>query len=260
CFFFCIVSNFKKRQAQVPITPMPHYSDMDTPDLKNKLNKFGVRPLPKRQMVLKLKEIHQYTHQLIRSDSEDEAPSAGQTSQAKVSSSASCRPANCAQPTFKLPTASPSKPSRDDEPLSASQGSNTSSTAESERYKSTSNPELVQLSDGDSDSDGGVSASQSASRLQDRLQAVRAFILSDSSLYNQILQYKPLVLSQLQQQLKAAGIRLGITKLADYLDSQCITFTTAKPGQSAPGRRRVKKTKTVGEGKVRRKKVTSAPH
>ncbi|XP_013856053.1 structure-specific endonuclease subunit SLX4, partial [Austrofundulus limnaeus] len=53
---------------------MPHYSDMDTPDLKNKLSRFGVRPLPKRQMVLKLKEIHQYTHQLASSDSEDEAP------------------------------------------------------------------------------------------------------------------------------------------------------------------------------------------
>lgn len=252
------ISNFKKRQALVPITPMPHYSDMDTPDLKNKLNKFGVRPLPKRQMILKLKEIHQYTHQLVSSDSDDETPSAGQTSQTKalVSSSAAFRPAPCAQTTFKQPTASPSKSSRDDEPLSASQGSNTSSTAESER----SNPELVQLSDGDSDSDGGVSASQSASRLQERLQAVRAFILSDSSLYNKILQYKPLVLSQFQQQLKAAGIRLGVAKLADYLDSQCITFTTAKPGQSAPSRRRVKKSKTVGVSGVRRKKATAAAH
>lgn len=249
------VSNFKKRQALVPITPMPHYSDMDTPDLKNKLNRFGVRPLPKRQMILKLKEIHQYTHQLLSSDSEDGAPSAGQSCQDRPSGAA-FRPASCAQTEFKLPTASPSKLSRDDEPLSASQGSNTSSTAESER----SNPELVQLSDGDSDSDGGVSASQSASRLQERLQAVRAFILSESTLYSQILQYKPLVLSQFQQQLKAAGIRLGVTKLADYLDSQCITFTTAKPGQSAPSRRRIRKTKAAGDSGVRRKKSTSATH
>ncbi|KAK7930137.1 hypothetical protein WMY93_006532 [Mugilogobius chulae] len=231
------ISNFKKRQALVPITPMPHYSDMDTPELKNKLNKFGVRPLPKRQMVLKLKEIHQYTHQLVSSDSEDEASSAVQ------------KPTT----TTTTITTSPIKLPQDEEPLSASQGSNTSSTAESER----SNPEIVQLSDGDSDSDGGISASQSASRLQDRLKAVRAFILSDSSLYNQILQYQPLVLSQLQQQLKAAGIRLGVTKLADYLDSQCITFTTAKPGQSGPSKRRVKKTKAVGDSGKRHKKATS---
>uniref|UniRef100_A0A3B3ZQ07 Structure-specific endonuclease subunit SLX4 n=1 Tax=Periophthalmus magnuspinnatus TaxID=409849 RepID=A0A3B3ZQ07_9GOBI len=238
------------------ITPMPHYSDMETPELKNKLNKFGVRPLPKRQMVLKLKEIHQYTHQLVSSDSEDEAPSAGQTAQVKAPVS-DVRLASCGMAKFKKPktttTTSPSKVPQDEELLLASQGSNTSSTAESERY-------VVPLSDGDSDSDGGISASQLASRLQDRLQAVHTFILSNSSLYNQILQYQPLVLSQLQQQLKAAGIRLGVTKLADYLDSQCITFTTAKPGQSAPSQRRIKKTKAAGEGRVRRKKATSAAH
>lgn len=122
----------------------------------------------------------------------------------------------------------------------------------------------MQLSDGDSDSDETISASQSATRLQDRLQAVRAFILSDSALYSQILQYQPLVLSQLQHKLKAAGIRFGVSKLVDYLDSQCITFTTAKPGQSAPSRRRVKKTnqaaKANGESGVRRKKGITAMH
>ncbi|XP_058891607.1 structure-specific endonuclease subunit SLX4 isoform X2 [Acipenser ruthenus] len=59
----------------VPITPMPTYSDMDTPDLKTRLNRYGVRPLPKRQMILKLKQIHQYTHQVVSSDSEGEVPS-----------------------------------------------------------------------------------------------------------------------------------------------------------------------------------------
>lgn len=65
---------------------------------------------------------------------------------------------------------------------------------------------------------------------------MRAFILSDPEVYTQILEYRPLVLSQIQARLKAAGIRLGISKLAEYLDSQCITFTTAKPGQP-PARR-----------------------
>ena len=120
-----------------------------------------------------------------------------------------------------------------------------------------SNPELLISSDGDSDSDGGISSSQAASRLQDRLQAVRTFILSDSGLYNKILQYQPLVLSQLQEQLKAAGIRLGAAKLVDYLDSQCITFTTAKPGHSAPGRRRGKKAGKAARA-VSRKKVATA--
>ncbi|XP_049427605.1 structure-specific endonuclease subunit SLX4 [Epinephelus fuscoguttatus] len=265
-----VTSHNKRRRTLVPITPLPHYSDMDTPELKNKLNRFGVRPLPKRQMILKLKEIHQYTHQLVSSDSEDEAPSAGRTVRMKQpptgSEAPGNRPVSCTQRVkFKEPRApaaiSPLKASREEEAelLSASQGSNTSSTAASEESER-SNPELCLSSD--SDSDGGISASQSANRLQDRLQAVRSFILSDSALYSQILQYQPLVLSQLQERLKAAGIRLGATKLADYLDSQCITFTTAKPGHSAPSRRRGRKTgkgaKVAGGSTAGRKKAITA--
>ncbi|XP_019363093.1 PREDICTED: structure-specific endonuclease subunit SLX4 [Gavialis gangeticus] len=62
----------KNLPPKVPITPMPEYSIMETPELKKELNRFGVRPLPKHQMVLKLKEIFQYTHQVMESDSEDE--------------------------------------------------------------------------------------------------------------------------------------------------------------------------------------------
>lgn len=36
---FSVVSRQRRRRALVPITPMPHYSDMDTPELKNKLNR-----------------------------------------------------------------------------------------------------------------------------------------------------------------------------------------------------------------------------
>ncbi|XP_008315696.2 structure-specific endonuclease subunit SLX4 isoform X3 [Cynoglossus semilaevis] len=262
-----VSSKNKRPKSKVPITPMAHYSDMDTPELKNKLNRFGVRPLPKRQMILKLKEIHQYTHQLVSSDSEDEAACVGQTVQVKTTSAlAASRPVTCGQKVkFKEPRApaavSPVKhrgAEEEGELLSASQGSNTSSTAASEESER-SNPELCPSSDGDSDSDGGVSASQAASKLQSRLQAVRSFILADSELYNQILQYQPLVLSQLQGRLKEAGIRLGAAKLVDYLDSLCITFTTAKPGHAAPGRGRRKKAKVgVEKGRGRKKAVSSA--
>ncbi|XP_018535260.1 structure-specific endonuclease subunit SLX4 isoform X4 [Lates calcarifer] len=260
-----VSSRSKKRRSLVPITPMPHYSDMDTPELKNKLNRFGVRPLPKRQMILKLKEIHQYTHQLVSSDSEDEALTTGRAAQkppSTTSAGAGSRLVSCARTvTFKEPRAPAAMKHKggegEEELLSASQGSNTSSTAASEESER-SNPVLCLSSDGDSDSDGGVSASQAANRLQDRLQAVRSFILSDSGLYSQILQYQPLVLSQLQERLKAAGIRLGAARLVDYLDSQCITFTTAKPGHPAPSRRHGKKTKTAGERGAKRKKVVTA--
>ncbi|XP_031720523.1 structure-specific endonuclease subunit SLX4 [Anarrhichthys ocellatus] len=254
-------SQIKRRHTLVPITPLPHYSDMDTPELKNKLNRFGVRSLPKRQMILKLKQIHQYTHQLVSSEDEEEAPSASRAVQTKRPTTTSevpgSRPVSCTQRVkFKEPRApgaiSPPKADREEEQLSASQGSNTSSSAASEQSER-SNPELRLSSD--SDSDGGVSASQSANSLQDRLRAVRSFILSDSELYGQILQYRPLVLSQFQERLKAAGIRLGAAKLVDYLDSQCITFTTAKPGHSSAGRRRGRRTGRGAKAAGRRRAV-----
>ena len=122
-----------------------------------------------------------------------------------------------------------------------------------------SNPELPHSSDSESDGgDGGVTASQAAVRQRDRVQAVRAFILSNADLHHQVLRYQPLVLSQLQARLKAAGICLGAAKLMDYLDSQCITVTTAKPG-GRPPRRRGKAKGAAGEKGARgRKRKTPA--
>ncbi|KAF5897896.1 structure-specific endonuclease subunit SLX4, partial [Clarias magur] len=125
------VARKTKNQAPlVPITPMPTFSDMDTPELKNRLNRYGVRPLPKKQMVLKLKEIHQYTHQLMSSGSEGETSPRNRP-----------RPAPAA---FKQPTAPPAVSPRklqfgddveekdEEDVFPASQDSNASSTAESE--------------------------------------------------------------------------------------------------------------------------------
>lgn len=92
-------------------------------------------------MILKLKEIHHYTHQLVSSDSEDEAPSAGRAALMKPPASSSVAAGNGQFKEPRAPAApSPLKHNREEqaELLSASQGSNTSSTAaseESERYR-----------------------------------------------------------------------------------------------------------------------------
>ena len=95
-------------------------------------------------MVLKLRQIHQYTHQLVHSDEEEEqqeehggsGPLGGP---GPTKPRPSGRPASCAQGLqFKRPGvptgASPVKRGREDpEPLSSSQGSSaSSSTAASE--------------------------------------------------------------------------------------------------------------------------------
>ncbi|XP_042605791.1 structure-specific endonuclease subunit SLX4-like isoform X3 [Cyprinus carpio] len=238
----------------VPITPMPGFSDMDTPELKNRLNRFGVRPLPKKQMVLKLKEIHQYTHQLQSSESEEETSGPQRPPNASNSQSA---PLSFKQPTAP-PAVSPVKlqPSEEDELLSASQNSDTSSTAESDR----SNPELCVSEDDDSDTEG-ITASQAVVCEKDKLLAVRQFILSDPKLYARVLQYQPLSLAELRSSLKAAGIRLGAAKLLDFLDSQCITFSTAKQGQNASSRRKRRvKTTTSGGAAGRGRKKAAKPN
>ncbi|XP_056264514.1 structure-specific endonuclease subunit SLX4 isoform X2 [Pseudoliparis swirei] len=255
-------SRRNQQRPVVPITPLPPYSDMDTPELKNKLNRFGVRPLPKRQMILKLKEIHQYTHQLVSSEEEEEEEEEGPSATVPTNRPTAGshvpgdRAVSCTQRVkFKEPTAPPREEEEEEEEAglhSASQGSNSSSTAASEDSER-SNPELCLPSD--SDSDGGISASQTASRHQDRLRAVRSFILADPRLYGQILRYRPLVLSQFQERLKAAGIRLAATKLLDYLDSQCITVTTAKPGH----RRRGQRPKAAGDRGAGRRRPATAP-
>lgn len=116
----------------------------------------------------------------------------------------------------------------------------------------------------DDDSDGeGITASQAVVREKDKLLAVRRFILSDPKLYGRVLQYQPLPLAELQASLKAAGIRLGAAKLLDFLDSQCITFSTAKQGQNTFSRRKQRR-KVVpsgpGDAAGRGRKKAAKPH
>ena len=41
---------------------MPEYTEMDTPNLKGELKRFGIKPLSKKQAVKKLVEIYEFTH------------------------------------------------------------------------------------------------------------------------------------------------------------------------------------------------------
>lgn len=92
-----------------------------------------MRPLPKKQMVQKLKEIFQYTHQLETSESEDEALVQGRKPR-PVSPPAR----SCAQSLkFKEPRAPPAGSPRKvllsldaQEPLSFSQSSSASQDSE----------------------------------------------------------------------------------------------------------------------------------
>ena len=52
----------KKQKFEAPITPMPSYVSMNTPNLRDELKRFGIKALPKKQAVKKLVEIYEFTH------------------------------------------------------------------------------------------------------------------------------------------------------------------------------------------------------
>ncbi|XP_052615192.1 structure-specific endonuclease subunit SLX4 isoform X2 [Peromyscus californicus insignis] len=218
----------KNLPPKVPITPMPRYSIMETPVLKKELDRFGVRALPKRQMVLKLKEIFQYTHQTLESDSEHEI----QSSQVLPEEPCSQDPTTETYKPSRLPAGElPSGPDGD-APLPASQESTAASADGSDNSFISQSSSCVfgaalESAGEDKDDEEEVPASQAAVRAADTEEAVRRYICSKPALYRKVLTYQPLELAELQAELKQDGIPVAMGKLLDILDAQCITFTTA---------------------------------
>ncbi|KAM9556793.1 structure-specific endonuclease subunit SLX4 isoform 1-T3 [Guaruba guarouba] len=279
------------KSPSTPVTPMPAYSMMETPQLKKELSRFGVRALPKRQMVLKLKEIFQYTHKDVDSDFEDEIPSSQpslQKSPAKCSrqpkadqaGGGKCASASrtvgkrkqvamassvlavqradddlvgshetgCAAP--KEGTKTTHHPQGDkeqkkssvfperwslaadgEEPmLSASQESTVSSLDGSDisfGSQSSFMNEFEACAFQSEEDEEEFTASQAAAREEEKMEAVRCYIRSNTALYNKILFYEPVELADLHTELKQNGIKISKAKLLDFLDAHCITFTTA---------------------------------
>uniref|UniRef100_A0A8D0EZ49 Structure-specific endonuclease subunit SLX4 n=1 Tax=Strix occidentalis caurina TaxID=311401 RepID=A0A8D0EZ49_STROC len=221
-----------------PVTPMPAYSIMETPQLKKELSRFGVRALPKRQMVLKLKEIFQYTHQDVDSDFEDEIPSSQPPLKKQVATASSV-----------LPGTEMTHPPEGEPMLLASQESAVSSVDGSDisfGSQSSFMNGFEACAFASEEEEEELPASQAAAREEDKLEAVRCYIRSNTALYNKILFYEPIELAELHTELKQNGIKISKAKLLDFLDAHCITFTTARA-------RKEKEQKRKGNKKQRRR-------
>uniref|UniRef100_A0A8C9PIA4 Structure-specific endonuclease subunit SLX4 n=1 Tax=Spermophilus dauricus TaxID=99837 RepID=A0A8C9PIA4_SPEDA len=243
----------KNLPPKVPITPMPRYSIMETPLLKKELDRFGVRPLPKRQMILKLKEIFQYTHQTLESDSEDEI----QSSQVPLEAPCSQTLTTETYRPSRLAAEEPSPGPDGDAQLPASQESvatyvdGNDSSFSSQSSSSCEFGATFESAGEDEEGEEVVSASQAAVQAVDTEEAVRRYIRSTPALYRKVLTYQPLELAELQAELKQNGIRVATGKLLDILDAHCITFTTAAA--------RKEKLKQKGRRRVGRKKGEDQP-
>lgn len=54
-----------ERSGLVPITPMPDFNNMDTPEVQKQAQKYGMKKrLAKSKLRTKLKEVYMYTHQI----------------------------------------------------------------------------------------------------------------------------------------------------------------------------------------------------
>ncbi|NWT74407.1 SLX4 endonuclease, partial [Prunella himalayana] len=217
------------RSPSSPVTPMPAYSIMETPQLKKELSRFGVRALPKRQMVLKLKEIFQYTHQDGDSDFEDEI------SYSQPLPQRSPRQPKAGRAAGRNRTGAPRAPSvslaADGKELPASQESARSSVDGSDisfgsQGSFVNGFETCAFTSEEEEEE--FPASQAAAREEEKLEAVRCYIRSNTALYNRILFYEPIELADLHAELKQNGIKISKAKLLDFLDSQCITSTMAR--------------------------------
>ncbi|NXU37859.1 SLX4 endonuclease, partial [Drymodes brunneopygia] len=222
------------RASSTPVTPMPHYSIMETPQLKKELSRFGVRALPKRQMVLKLKEIFQYTHQDGDSDFEDEIPYSQPLPQKSPAKRLRQPKAGGAAGRNRAPRAD--RPSvslaADGEELPVSQES-TGSSVDGSDISFGSQSSFVNGFEtcafaSEEEEEEEFPASQAAAREEEKLEAIRCYIRSNTALYNRILFYEPIELADLHAELKQNGIKISKAKLLNFLDSQCITSTMAR--------------------------------
>ncbi|KAH0632081.1 hypothetical protein JD844_020144 [Phrynosoma platyrhinos] len=244
-----------------PLTPMPSYSVMATPELKKELKRFGVRALPKRQMVLKLKEIFQFTHQ--RRDGESKGRAAASSlaplpcpvgtlweSQRMVSSRNQCGGSAqeaelCGFPSgleqlkgTALPAAGFTLGSSTgsggclSSPL-VSQASTESSLAGSETSVLSHSSPLSEFKTSVLAVEEEEDEEEEAALVpfgcdEGKMEAFRRYVHSTPALCRQILLYQPIELAVLQAALRQNGIRIALGKLLDFLDAHCITFTTAE--------------------------------
>ncbi|KAJ7306088.1 hypothetical protein JRQ81_010454 [Phrynocephalus forsythii] len=230
--------------------------------------RFGVRALPKQQMVLKLREIFQFTHQPLGAEVDETAASCaagtlphkrakalvpstlpkqatgsvqpshlsaggnlfGLGSWEDPSPGGKARPGRCsvqdgsAAPSFSAaacplgsstqisnaPHAAPQRPA----PSSLAWGSEAPVASQS------SSSVVFEAQ--------RIPASQALGLETDKLEALQHYIHSTPALCRQLLLYQPIELAGLQAELKEKGIRVSLRRLLDFLDTHCITFTTAE--------------------------------
>ncbi|KAL1284876.1 Structure-specific endonuclease subunit [Trichinella pseudospiralis] len=174
------------------VTPAPNYTAMSTPQIQESLQRFGLRPLPKRKAVNVLRRIYNETHPFIKSDGSYEVKEEEE----------------CA---FK-------KRKRMDKSQKTDQVCSTQH-CHTDAYNMLSDKEVFSLEESFIPKE-----CEDDNEEKDLHQNLTDAISRDLILYEQILTYSPINLKETLQRLKQNGVKCSLNSLMNYFDEQCITF------------------------------------
>uniref|UniRef100_A0A224Z068 Structure-specific endonuclease subunit SLX4 n=1 Tax=Rhipicephalus zambeziensis TaxID=60191 RepID=A0A224Z068_9ACAR len=192
--------------AYTPVTPLPDYGAMQTPELRDQLQQYGVRRLPRKQAVNVLNHIYDETHPLV-----PETP-------VRITFPRRGMNAGSDRDYRSGPMLTSGRP----EPFSGSSSAN-------------EEPSHYSVSSRSSGEDGSCSDTSDT----DIKEQLRRFFERNTELSESILMYEPIDFQKLRLNLKQANIRISSKSLINYLDEQCITFTMPRSEkQQAKQRRR----------------------
>merc|ERR1719495_1423091 len=216
------------RRREDACTPLPDYSSMLSPQLRAELSKFGLKVVPRRKATLLLNHIYEKTHPLVAI-----------TPQRPASPLSSRR--------RSLVKASARRISTTVTGTSAHAGSEKSKDSKRKFKNRTGKKETdMPLAEEEVDSDEGSQASSQASQYSEAGlaeeslleggeeeqvelnldQQLSSFIRTRPSLHQQVLEYEPLWLHKLHQDIKEAGVKCNLAQVQQYLDLHCICFRT----------------------------------
>uniref|UniRef100_A0A5S6QNL7 Structure-specific endonuclease subunit SLX4 n=1 Tax=Trichuris muris TaxID=70415 RepID=A0A5S6QNL7_TRIMR len=185
------------------VTPSVDLSRMTTPQLQNKLRRYGVRALPKRRAITVLQRIYNETHPYVYQDG-----------------------------TVEFPLVEDPKIPRKRRIEGLSDKGSVRKTCRN--YDAPGVPLLHPLSEGRKSLEESFLPKVPASNSPEKKAIIcddenlRDLLTSNTDIYEDILTYTPLNLKNVHQRLKQAGARCSLRGLLNYLDTQCITFSMKK--------------------------------
>lgn len=201
-----------------PFTPMPNFDAMATPQIKQQVQSYGVKPVGKKRMIKLLKEIYHKTHQ-YETDSEFEEE-------------------------------------KDDEIIEVNKKDNDDSDELDEDFNDSQNSQesdLIEESIWQSTEEESEPVKPGEKPLEVKLMD---FIRNQPDIQVRILMYEPLELEILKQKITDAQIKCSMDKLKEFLDDKCITFTM-KNMRKSPRKKRRSPKKSKGQGSPKGQKSPS---